>query len=96
MVLAAGIGMSTGPIIMAYFMSSIGYHAFFLGIAVAFALITVVVLSSMVKRSLQLEDPEDQAPTLAAGPIGSPIRNRSLNTPIHTKKRCLSWRFGRL
>jgi len=54
-------------------MSSIGNHAFFLGIAVAFALIVTVVLKSMLKRSMELESSENQAPFLAPGPISSAV-----------------------
>ena len=54
-------------------MSSIGNHAFFLGIAVAFALKVTVVLKSMSKRSMERESSENQAPVLAPGPIGSAV-----------------------
>ena len=73
MVIAAGIGLSIGPIILSYFMSVIGPDAFFAGISVYFAMIVFAVLSSMGRRDISAQDVEEQAPILAPGPIGSPV-----------------------
>ena len=73
MVIAAGIGLSTGPVLVSYFMSVMGPNAYFLGIGTFFGLIVLAVLSSMSSREVTGEDVEAQAPALAPGPIGSPV-----------------------
>jgi len=73
MVIAAGIGLSIGPIILSYFMSVMGPDAFFAGISAYFAMIVLAVLSSMGRHDISAQDVEEQSPILAPGPIGSPV-----------------------
>ncbi|MDC1351428.1 MFS transporter [Oceanospirillaceae bacterium] len=73
MVMASGIGLSVGPILVALAMSSFGPDVYFIGIALAFLAITLAVLNSMRYREVTLADVEDQSPILAAGVIGTPI-----------------------
>ena len=73
MVMAAGIGLSIGPIMVAFAMSSLGPDVYFVGIAIAFLAIALAVLNSMRYREVTPEDVEDQSPMLAAGVIGTPI-----------------------
>ncbi len=73
MVIAAGIGLSIGPVLVSYAMSVMGPNAYFLGIAGYFGLIALAVLNSMSRREITSQDVEDQAPALAPGPIGSPV-----------------------
>ncbi|MDP6969739.1 MAG: MFS transporter [Gammaproteobacteria bacterium] len=73
MVIAAGIGLSTGPILVSYMMSVMGPNAYFVGIGTFFALIVLAVLSSMRAREVTGQDVQEQAPALAPGPIGSPV-----------------------
>ena len=73
MVMASGIGLSVGPILVAFAMSHFGPDVYFLGMAVAFLAIVLAVLNSMRYREVTAEDVEDQSPILAAGVIGTPI-----------------------
>jgi MFS family permease len=73
MVMASGIGLSMGPILVAFAMSSFGPDVYFIGIALAFVAITLAVLNSMRYREVTSADVEDQSPMLAAGVIGTPI-----------------------
>jgi MFS family permease len=73
MVIAAGIGLSIGPVILSYAMSVFGPNAYFIGIAGYFALIALAVLNSMSRREITPQDVEEQTPALAPGPIGSPV-----------------------
>ena len=73
MVMASGIGLSVGPILVAFAMSSFGPDVYFIGISLAFLAITLAVLNSMRYREVTLADVEDQSPILAAGVIGTPI-----------------------
>ena len=72
-VVAAGIGLSIGPIGVSYVMSILGPNAFFFGIALFFSFIIIATVNSMCQREVTPEDVEAQAPALAAGPIGSPV-----------------------
>jgi len=73
MVMAAGIGLSIGPIIISFAMSSLGPDVYFVGIALVFAAIALTVMNSMRVREVTAEDVEEQSPILAAGMIGTPI-----------------------
>ena len=73
MVMASGIGLSVGPILVAFAMSNFGPDVYFIGIALAFVAITLAVLNSMRYREVTSADVEDQSPMLAAGVIGTPI-----------------------
>ncbi|MDP6164728.1 MAG: MFS transporter [Gammaproteobacteria bacterium] len=73
MVIASGIGLSIGPMVLSYFMSIMGPDAYFAGISVYFAIIVLAVLNSMITRDISAQDVEEQAPVLAPGPIGSPV-----------------------
>ena len=71
LVMVAGIGLSIGPIIIAYLMGRFGSIFYFLGIACAFALILGFAVYRMtVTRHVSLGD---QRPIVAAGQIGTPV-----------------------
>lgn len=71
LVMVAGIGLSTGPIVVSFLMSTFGLNFYFTGIGGAFALIFLFAIYRMGRRAGV--DVEDQAPTLAAGQIGTPV-----------------------
>ena len=71
LVMVAGIGLSTGPIVVAYLMSAFGPDFYFTGIGGAFAFIFLFTVYRMGQRAGV--DVEDQSPTLAAGQIGTPV-----------------------
>lgn len=71
LVMVAGIGLSTGPIIVSLLMSQYGPNHYFTGIGGAFALIIAFTLYRMQQRPGM--DIEDQMPMLAAGQIGTPV-----------------------
>ncbi len=71
LVMTAGIGLSTGPIIVSFLMSAFGPSFYFSGIGGAFAFIFLFAIYRMGKRAGM--DIEDQSPTLAAGQIGTPV-----------------------
>ncbi len=71
LVMVAGIGLSTGPILVSLLMSQYGPNHYFTGIGGAFALIIAFTLYRMQQRPGM--DIEDQMPMLAAGQIGTPV-----------------------
>jgi MFS family permease len=73
MVMAAGIGLSIGPIMVSFAMSTLGPDVYFIGVALAFVAIALAVLNSMRYREVTAEDVEEQSPIVAAGVIGTPI-----------------------
>ncbi|MFT5659146.1 MAG: MFS family permease [Gammaproteobacteria bacterium] len=71
LVMVSGIGLSTGPIIVAFFMDFYGVVFFFWGIAAIFGLILLfTVIRIQSRASLDLKD---QSPFIAYGTIGTPI-----------------------
>jgi MFS family permease len=71
LVMVAGIGLSTGPIITAFFMDFYGMAFYFWGIAAAFAMILVFTLIRITTRAgIKVED---QSHFIATGTIGTPI-----------------------
>jgi MFS family permease len=71
LVMVAGIGLSTGPIIVAFFMDFYGMAFYFWGIAAAFAMILVFTLIRITTRAgIKVED---QSHFIATGTIGTPI-----------------------
>lgn len=71
LVMVAGIGLSTGPILVAFFMDFYGMVFYFWGIAVYFSLIVAFTLIRVKSRAGIAV--EDQAHTIASGTIGTPI-----------------------
>ena len=71
LVMVAGIGLSTGPILISLLMSEFGQVFYFVGIGSVFALIFIFTLYRMGRRAGL--DIEDQSPIIAAGQIGTPI-----------------------
>ncbi len=71
LVMVAGIGLSTGPIIVAYLMGEYGNSFFFVGIATAFAMILCFTAYRMNVTEAVAAD--DQSPFIAAGVIGTPV-----------------------
>jgi len=71
LVMVSGIGLSTGPIIIAFFMDIYGMEVYFVGIAVVFALILIFTLIRINSRAgIKIED---QSHFIATGTIGTPI-----------------------
>jgi MFS family permease len=71
LVMVAGIGLSTGPIITAFFMDFYGMAFYFWGIAAAFAMILIFTLIRITSRAgIKVED---QSHFIATGTIGTPI-----------------------
>ena len=71
LVMVSGIGLSTGPIIVAFFMDIYGMEFYFLGIAVVFTLILIFTLIRINSRAgIKIED---QSHFIATGAIGTPI-----------------------
>ncbi len=71
LVMVSGIGLSTGPIMVAYLMGVFGPHYYFIGIAFAFVLILCFTLYRMSQR--EGVRTEEQSPVVAAGQIGTPV-----------------------
>ncbi len=70
-VMVGGVGLSTGPIIVAVLMDYWGNHFYFIGIASAFMAILAFVTWRM--RMSDAVAPADQSPAIAAGLIGTPV-----------------------
>lgn len=71
MVMVAGIGLSTGPIVVSFLMGQYGTVFFFIGIASIFTMI--FVFSTYRMGITEAVDPDDQSPAIAAGVIGTPV-----------------------
>jgi MFS family permease len=71
LVMVAGIGLSTGPIIVAFFMDFYSIDFFFWGIATVFAMILIFTLIRIKSRAGIAV--EDQSQLIATGAIGTPI-----------------------
>jgi len=71
LVMVSGFGLSTGPIIVSYFMSNSGPDSFFYGIGIAFVLVVLVGLYQIRRRAPVHSD--EQSPVILAGQIGTPI-----------------------
>jgi MFS family permease len=71
LVMVAGLGLSMGPIIVSYLMGNFGPTFFFVGIAVAFALILVFATHRM--NITEAVAPEEQCRAVAAGVMGTPV-----------------------
>ena len=71
LVMVAGIGLSTGPIVVSYLMGEFGNSLFFVGIAFAFTLILGFTAYRMNVTEAVAAD--DQSPFIAAGVIGTPV-----------------------
>jgi MFS family permease len=71
LVMISGIGLSTGPIIIAFFMERYNATFFFWGIASIFGLILLFTLIRIQSRAGL--DIKDQSPLIATGSIGTPI-----------------------
>jgi len=70
LVMVAGIGLMTGPIVIAFLMDYYDVVFYFWGIAMVFALILLFTLVRInLREGVALEDQS----TLVAGPIGTPI-----------------------
>jgi MFS family permease len=71
LVMVSGIGLSTGPIIVAFFMEFYNVTFFFWGIATIFGLILLFTLIRIQSRAGL--DVKDQSHLIAYGSIGTPI-----------------------
>jgi len=71
LVMVAGLGLSTGPIIVSFLMGQFGPMFYFIGIASAFAMILGFTVYRM--GITERVAPEDQSPYVAAGEIGTPV-----------------------
>jgi|TARA_B110000261_G_scaffold160712_1_gene200818 MFS family permease len=71
LVMVSGIGLSTGPIIIAFFMDLYNVTFFFWGIASIFGLILLFTLIRIQSRAGL--DVKDQSQLIASGSIGTPI-----------------------
>ncbi|MGI9310658.1 MAG: hypothetical protein ACR2P7_03875, partial [bacterium] len=94
LVMVAGIGLSTGPILVSLLMSQFGPDFYFSGIGGAFALIFAFAVYRMGQRAGV--DIEDQVPTLAAGQIGTPIAEICDPDPIDYVEAVISGDVGAL
>lgn len=71
LVMVAGIGLSTGPIIVSFLMATFGPDFFYVGVGGSFTLIFLFTIYRMGQRAGV--SVEDQAPSLATGQIGTLI-----------------------
>ena len=71
LLMVSGIGLSTGPIITAFFMDFYSVDFYFWGIAVVFSMILVFTLIRINSRAGIAVD--EQSQSIAAGSIGTPI-----------------------
>ncbi len=70
LVMISGIGLMTGPIVIAFLMDFFDLEFYFWGIASVFGLI---LLFTLVRINLREAVPLEDQSTLVAGPIGTPI-----------------------
>ncbi|WP_424947601.1 MFS transporter [Candidatus Spongiihabitans sp.] len=77
LVMVAGMGLSAGPIIVAFLMGQFGSLFYFIGIASAFALLIAFAVYRMTIT--QSVSPDAQRQTVVAGLIGTPVAE--YNTP---------------
>ncbi|RLA15523.1 MAG: MFS transporter [Gammaproteobacteria bacterium] len=71
LVMVSGIGLSTGPIIVAFFMELYGVDFYFWGIATVFAMILIFTLIRIKSRAGI--DVKNQTHLIVTGTIGTPI-----------------------
>ena len=71
LVMVAGIGLSTGPIVVAFLMEHLGNQFYFIGIACAFG--AILAFTAWRMKISDAIAPEDQSPAIAAGVIGTPV-----------------------
>lgn len=71
LVMVAGMGLSAGPIIVSYLMGEFGPMYYFVGIAVAFAM--VLIFTAYRMRVTEPVALDEQHPVVAAGVIGTPV-----------------------
>lgn len=71
MVMVAGIGLSTGPLLVSFLMGQLGISFFFLGVGGFFGLILGFTIYRMGISEAVL--PEEQGPNISAGVIGTPV-----------------------
>ena len=79
LVMIGGIGLMTGPIIIAFFMDLLDVSFFFWGIAAVFGMI---LLFTLVRISTRPGIALDKQSWLVAGPIGTPIAEFNAPEPI--------------
>jgi MFS family permease len=70
LVMVSGIGLMTGPIVIAFLMDFFDLEFYFWGIAMVFGLI---LLFTLIRINLREAVPLEDQSTLIAGPIGTPI-----------------------
>ncbi len=70
LVMISGIGLMTGPIVIAFLMDFFDLEFYFWGIAMVFGLI---LLFTLIRINLREAVPLEDQSTLIAGPIGTPI-----------------------
>jgi MFS family permease len=71
LVMVAGMGLSTGPIVVSYLMGEFGPMYYFIGIAGAFLMILLFTLYRM--NITEAIAPEEQSPVVVTGMIGTPV-----------------------
>jgi MFS family permease len=71
MVMIAGVGLATGPIVVSFLMGQFGARYFFVGIAAAFLMILGFTTYRM--KITEAISPDEQSPVIAAGVIGTPV-----------------------
>ncbi len=71
LVMVAGIGLSTGPIVVSFLMGHFGSSYFFIGIAAAF--VAILIFTTHRMNMTEAIAPSEQSPAIAAGIIGTPV-----------------------
>jgi MFS family permease len=71
MVMIAGVGLATGPIVVSFLMGQFGAWYFFVGIATAFLMILGFTTYRM--KITEAISPGEQSPVIAAGVMGTPV-----------------------
>jgi MFS family permease len=71
MVMIAGVGLATGPIVVSFLMGQFGAWYFFVGIATAFLMILGFTTYRM--KITEAISPGEQSPVIAAGLMGTPV-----------------------
>ena len=79
LVMIGGIGLMTGPIIIAFFMDLLHVSFYFWGIAAVFGLILIFTLIRITSRPGIA--PDEQS-SIVAGPIGTPIAEFNAPEPV--------------
>ncbi len=93
LVMIAGIGLMTGPVLVSFFMDLFDVSFYFWGIAAVF---TVILLVTMFRISARSGIAHDEQSHLVVGPIGTPIAEYTAAGSVEYAEAAARHELGRL